>query len=611
MGGSPSGEDNAGIPTTKEEYEEAVGKQTTTDTSQSNYSTSSSLGADDDLYAGGFLGDEYDPKSTEYSDTGGYTTAGSSFSDDATGASGGWTPGDKVPSVGVVRNVTDFATGEVNQIYSIDGKNVTKEEFDANSAKRSSFVNQATNPNSPYHEEAFAAESLRTQNKDYRGDENKEEYEKTQGDASKYVEDQRSVTTKLSDLRSNEAFSKLPYDTQQKVMSGVASNNKEIQTQALRDFGYYVGQSEQQDKASVRAFIAEVLGANNVNNIKGFGQLSGQEYAKAIVDGLNDGSGFNINNPFSDNPLVKGVGGTDFQIQRDGTITVQSQGNQLLGTGVDVGLMYATAGASNAARLATGALKAQFGVTPLGDWVKGGGGNLGSNFNVSISPGNVVKGIVGNTVGSKILEGTAKEVYEQTKNKNLTIGSVITAKSLMDSGLDAILPDNLKNPIDITGKSYGNEEVTGSGGKGTKATVNVKDGVTSSIQTDLQAVDETGQDSDIDYTDSGFGSNLRSSRDNKYNDDDDGGSDNNYSDPLLNIKKTPLDVNTLQNFGTETTPLTLQNNDASLMPNIMNRGFGGRYLQRGRNRDTGSVTTRRASQRDVDRDKRRTGILFG
>ena len=72
-------------------------------------------------------------------------TAGTYFSDDATGASGGWSPGDKVPSVGVVRNVTDFATGEVSQIYSIDGKNVTKEEFDENSAKRSSFVSKLPN----------------------------------------------------------------------------------------------------------------------------------------------------------------------------------------------------------------------------------------------------------------------------------------------------------------------------------------------------------------------------------------------------------------------------------------------------------------------------------
>ena len=442
MGGSPSSGDDSGKPMSPGE-------------AQAKYGSQGSL-------AGGLTQTEAESARaagvTDYESAQAYNA---NLGGDATGASGGWTPGDAVPSVGVVSTVTDFATGEQEKVYSVDGRNVTKEEFDENSAKRSSFVNQATNPNSPYHEEAFAAESLRTQNKDYRGEDNREEYEKTQGDASKYVEDQRSVTTKLSDLRSNEAFSKLPYDTQQKVMSGVASNNKEIQTQALKDFGYYVGQSGQQDKASVRAFIAEVLGANNVNNIKGFGQLSGQEYAKAIVDGLNDGSGFNIGNPFGDEPLVKGIGGTDFRIQKDGTITVQSQGNQLLGTGVDVGLMYATAGASNAARLASGALDVQFGVTPLGDWVKGGGGQLGSNFNVSISPGNVVKGIVGNTVGSKILEGTAKEVYERSQgNKNLTIGSVITAKSLMDSGLDAILPDNLKNPIDITGKSYGNEEVT-------------------------------------------------------------------------------------------------------------------------------------------------------
>ena len=73
-----------------------------------------------------------------------------------------------------------------------------------------------------------------------------------------------------------------------------------------------------------------------------------------------------------------------------------------------------------------------------------------------------------------------------------------------------------------------------------------------------------------------------------------------------------LDVNTLQNLNTvNTTPLTTMNNDASLMMNSIGKTFGGRYLQRGRNRDTGSVTTKRASQRDVDKDRRRSGILFG
>ena len=592
MSGSPSGGDDSGKPMSPGE-------------AQAKYGSQGSL-------AGGLTQTEAEAARaagvTDYESAQAYNA---NLGGDATGASGGWTPGDAVPSVGVVNVVTDFATGQEERIYSVDGRNVTKEEFDENSAKRSSFVNQATNPNSPYHEEAFAAESLRTQNKDYRGEDNREEYEKTQNDADKYVTDQRNIVTKLGDIRDNPAFEKLPYDTQEKIMSGIASNNKQIQTEALKEFGYYVGQSGQQDKASVRALVGEMLGANNVNNVKGFGALSGKEYAQAIIDGLNDGSGFNIPNPFSENPLVRGVGGTNFAIQKDGTITVQSQGNQLLGTGVDAALMYGTAGASNLARLGAAATNINFGVIPMSDWITGGGGKLGSNFNVSISPENLISGFVTNTVGSDLTKKVAKEAYNQSGgNINLTIASVLGAKKAMDSTLGAVIPKDLKNPIDITGEGY-NKEVTGSGGKGTKATVNVKDGVTSSLQTDLQAVDETGQDADIDYTSSGFGSNLKSSRDNKYNDDDNDGNDNNYSDPLLNIKKTPLDVNTLQNFGAETTPLTLQNNDASLMPNIMNKGFGGRYLQRGRNRDTGSVTTRRASQRDVDRDKRRTGILFG
>ena len=538
-------------------------------------------------------------------------TAGTYFSDDATGASGGWSPGDKVPSVGVVRNVTDFATGEVSQIYSIDGKNVTKEEFDENSAKRSSFVNQATNPNSPYHEEAFAAESLRTQNKDYRSGEHREEYEKTQNDADAYVKDNRDTNTKLNDLRDNPAFSNLPYNTQQSLMQGVASNNKQMQTQALQDFARELGKSQRQDDPSMRAYVLEVLGADNVANIRGFGQLSGAEYAKAIVDGLNSGSGVDINVPFTDINIAQGLGGTNFRITDSGQITATSQGNQLLGTGVDLATMYATSGMSNAARLATGALDVNFGEQTLSSWASGGEAKLGSNPNITLSPSNLMGSLGAKYIGGPVGGEVAKGIYKETGNIPLAMTGVVASnkviKDLVTEGSENL---GLPGSINIAGKNY-DELPTGSGGKGTKATVNTKSGVTSSIQSDLQAVDETGQDSDIDYTDSGFGSNLKSGGSNNNNNNDDGGNDTNYVDPLQNIKKTPLDVNTLQNFGTETTPLTLQNNDASLMMNMMNRGFGGRYLQRGRNRDTGSVTTRRATQREVDRDNRRSGILFG
>ena len=92
MGGSPSNDDTGGanIPTSREEYEEAVGGYTP-DTSNNNYSTSSSLGADDDLYAGGFVGDDFD-----YSDTAGYSTPGSSYSDDSAYEEGDDLVGDNI-----------------------------------------------------------------------------------------------------------------------------------------------------------------------------------------------------------------------------------------------------------------------------------------------------------------------------------------------------------------------------------------------------------------------------------------------------------------------------------------------------------------------------------
>ena len=82
----------------------------------------------------------------------------------------------------------------------------------------------------------------------------------------------------------------------------------------------------------------------------------------------------------------------------------------------------------------------------------------------------------------------------------------MTIDPAINKAMENVGLDNLNRTI-ISNEGDG---IIKGGGAGTKTNVNVgKSGQTSSIQSDLQAVDETGQDADIDYTTS-EGSNLKS-----------------------------------------------------------------------------------------------------
>lgn len=636
MGGSPSNDDTGGanIPTSREEYEEAVGGYTP-DTSNNNYSTSSSLGADDDLYAGGFLGDDYDD--FEYSDTGGYSTPGSSYSDDSAyeegddlvessksmgyeddvqsqaeyANDGGWQKGDAVPEPGVYNYY--------NNTYTVGGKVVTKAEYDANQAKREDFLNVASDPSKRDYEDAYAAESLRSDGKDYRDNDNNEDYNTYKSQAQDYYTDNRITNAKLNEVMNDPTYQKLDYSTQENIKQGLASNNKQMQIDAVKAVGEYFGDSRRQDSPESRQMLASLFGGvGNVNQVQGYGQLSGAEYAQALVDGFNQGSGIDLPGlgtgwdlpgeifDFGGVKVAQGIGGTKMSIDANGNISVQSGGNALGSDAANIALGIGGANFGPIGSAVTAGMNPQFGKISLNDYL-GVDGLLGTKTNsLTFNPAAAITGVASNKVFGDMAPGLAKKVFEESGgNMNLTKGSLVGANMLTNEAIGKAVESLDLGTLDLLGGGSN----TPTGGGNVKSNVNVSSsGETSSVQSDLKS--GTGVSPDA-AGETQLSQNLTSSQQSSTGGNDGGGGQDAASD-FLKAMPENLDVNTLQNLNpTNTTPLTTMNNDASLMMNSISPTFGGRYLQRGRNRDTGSVTTRRATQREVDKDKRRSGILFG
>ena len=236
----------------------------------------------------------------------------------------------------------------------------------------------------------------------------------------------------------------------------------------------------------------------------------------------------------------------------------------------------------------------------------------GQNKSLTVSPSNILSSGLSKGVFNKVAPGIAKEIFVASDgNMGLTQGALAASKLGIDEAIGRAIDQMNMGEIDLLNPGSSSSNTPKGSGKST-ATVNVgKSGQTSTIQSDLKSEPESRKDYSNDAQDS-LSRSLKSSSQSFY---DDGGGDNDQDAApgfLQTTKPLNLDVNTLQNLNpTNTTPLTTMNNDASLMMNAIGNTFGGRYLQRGRNRDTGSVTTRRATRRDVEKDKRRSGILFG
>tara|TARA_B100001059_G_scaffold101225_1_gene100961 strand:+ start:11064 stop:12908 length:1845 start_codon:yes stop_codon:yes gene_type:complete len=614
MGGSPSNDDDspgANIPTSKEEYEEAVGGYTPNDEGKKDYDNSNAKGSDEDLAyeSGDFdisnydysdFGDDYDPESN--SDKG-----------------GGWEPGDKVPSPGVYN--------AYNNTYTVDGNVVTKEEYDANQAAREDFVNTASDDTNTNFQEAYAEEMMRSDGRNPNDDNYKEDFDTYKSQAQDYYNDNKVTNEKLNELVNDPSYQKLDYQTQEDLKMGLGSNNKQMQTDAIKALGEFLGDGRRQNDPGFKSMLSSLLGGKgNINELQGYGQLSPQEYGQALVDGLNQGSGIDITGlgsgfdlpgdmfDFDGFKAFQGVGGTTYGIDANGNITVQTGGNNLASKGVNIGTSLLAAKTGGTSGLLMGGLDTNIGVQSINDFLGlAKGQNLGSmkqGVNVRFDPASVAANYLGGKIMDKNMMSIAKNVFDASGgNKNLTMGAVAGADMLTKEAISKAVESLDLNKIDLLGNST--ESPTAGGGGNTKANVNISSsGETSTAQSDLKS--GSGLTPDVageTQLSQNLKSSNQSSKGGNYNDD--GGNDDARSDFLKAMPET-LDVNTLQNLNTvNTTPLTTMNNDASLMMNSIGKSFGGRYLQRGRNRDTGSVTTKRASQRDVDKDRRRSGILFG
>ena len=610
MGGGPSGESDAGIPTSREEYEEAVGinkAETEIDTSEKDYSTSSGAGADDDYEEGDFesvfSGNDYeDDAFDDFPD----------YNDNQEETTGGWKSGDPVPSPGVYNHY--------NGTYTVDGKVVTKEEFDANQKAREDFLNVASDNTNKNYKDAYAEEMLRSDGKNPGDEGYEEDYNTYKNQAEDYYVDNKVTNAKLNEVMNNPTYQKLDYSTQENIKAGLASNNKQMQMDAVKAVGEYFGDSRRQDSAASRQMLGQLFGGiSNVNQMQGYGKLTGAEYAKALVDGFNQGSGFDLAGlgtgfdlpgeifDFGGFKAFQGIGGTKMSIDAEGNISVQSPGSSLASDVANTAIGIGSTKLGPTGALLASGVNVGFGNIPLNEFL-GAPGLLGSKkTSLTYNPNQVLTSAVTGQVMKGIGPKVAEKIFtESGGNINLTKGGLAATQLTTQDAIKNVVENLDIGQIDLLGGGSNN---TPKAGGNVKANVNQGGGATSSVQSDLASGSGVSPDA---AGETQLSQNLKSSQQSSGGGDNDGGSNDDAARDFLKAMPETLDVNTLQNLNpTNTTPLTTMNNDASLMMNALGNTFGGRYLQRGRNRDTGSVTTKRATQRDVDKDRRRSGILFG
>ena len=136
-------------------------------------------------------------------------------------SSGGWKSGDKVPSPGVYNHY--------NGTYTVDGKVVTKEEFDANQKAREDFLNVASDNTNKNYKDAYAEEMLRSDGKNPGDEGYEEDYNTYKNQAEDYYQDNQVTNAKLNEVMNNPTYQKLDYSTQENIKAGLASNNKQMQ----------------------------------------------------------------------------------------------------------------------------------------------------------------------------------------------------------------------------------------------------------------------------------------------------------------------------------------------------------------------------------------------
>jgi hypothetical protein len=590
--------------------EESVGSFTPTKKEATkNYSNSSAKGADEDL--------EFETKGERNSSSSSRNYDAEEqglFSDDAQASNSGnnsnssWQSGDDVPSVPVQdRNGNKF----------VDGKKVSDAEYDQAVKARSDFVDLASDPKkSKAGEDAFIAETMRS--KGFNPADNSDDANKARDESvmelANYDQTVAANEAAAKDLTSKGQVKSNEQLTLEMLASGGVPNvGKDQQIAAAKQLGAQLSKG----LYSTSGFITE-----NIKDFQMYGGNSTQrEVMEAIASGYNnqtgtsgiDGLGSTIKG------LTSGLGGNRMEVDRNGNVVMQTQGQHIGEGAANILGSFASAYVGGIPGMLAGGLNvkasrpftdAEYNKTKVGDT----GADIGLNYNVSSA--------LANAVGGKISPLAGKFAYNATNNMALAKIAMAGTNQLASTAADNILGENANMNLGNIGNTSGGPAGMGATPKGN---------MTSNVQSDikLEGSSQGGGGMDIDVTDpanfnvkdgtsqkKGTMSVGDNNKGNNQSNDDNGG-----GEALAKMKSTigdGGDVNTLLdgNLGL-TNPLG--DGDKNLpagvtMLNGVDSGFGN-YLTKGKNRDFGSATFRTASRNEVNRNKRRSGIgngiLFG
>ena len=248
------------------------------------------------------------------------------------------------------------------------------------------------------------------------------------------------------------------------------------------------------------------------------------------VDAPGLGTGFDLPGDrfdFKGFDAFKGIGGTKYNIDEKGNMTIQGFGDQvgstLVNVGKNVGVAALTKGAAIPQILAASANYKQ-GVMNIQDFFKDT--NIlgtGQNKSLTVSPSNILSSGLSKGVFNKVAPGIAKEVFVASDgNMGLTQGALAASKLGIDEAIGRAIDQMNMGEIDLLNPGSSSSNTPKGSGKST-ATVNVgKSGQTSTIQSDLKSEPESRKDYSNDAQDS-LSRSLKSSSQSFY---DDGGGDN-------------------------------------------------------------------------------------
>ena len=535
------------------------------------------------------------------------------FSNDANASnnsSGGWTDGDPVPQP---------PTQDGNGNKYVDGQKVSDAEYNKALTARSNFVDLASDPKkSKAGEDAFIAETMRSKGfvPGDNTDDGKQAYEESVMELANYDQTVAANESAAKGLTSNgQVKSNEQLSLEMIASGGVPNVGKDQQIAAAKQLGAQLSKG----LYSTAGFITE-----NLKDFQMYGGDSTQrEVMEAIASGYNNqtgttgisGLGQTVKN------MTSGLGGNRMEVDRNGNVTLQTQGQHIGEGAANILGSFASAYVGGVPGMALSGVNVNASTPFNQDGYNKfkPGGDTGADINLSYNTSDVVA----NALGSKLATPVGKFAYNATNNAALAQLAAAGVNQLSSTAANSLMGDDASIKLGNIGNTSG-----GPAGMGRTAKGNMTSGVQSDITLEGSTSGSGGMD--IDVTDPAnfnvkdgtsqkkgtmsVGDNNKGN--NQSNDDNGGGK------ALAKMKSTigdGGDVNTLLEGNLAlTNPL---GDDAGrqlpsgvTMLSDLDGGFGN-YLTKGKNRDYGNATFKTASRNEVNRNKRRSGIgngiLFG